>query len=247
MTTSDNTATASTLDTDAALTRLGQGACDALTDEMIGRLSETVSSGMTLLDQINRSGLDKAIPVLAQMAQNGDLERVADMVRLLGSVQDSLTDEMVGRLGATVSDGMTLLDQINRSGLDKAIPVLAQMAQNGDLERVANMARLLGSVQDSLTDEMVGRLTEMVSGGMTLLDQVNRNGASRLVSIMARLETVEAMLEGVQEAAHAVEREPPPAGLRGLWKMITNRDNHKVIHFFMAVGKELQQRCSKGC
>jgi uncharacterized protein YjgD (DUF1641 family) len=187
MTTSDNTATVTPLDSATAMQRLGQGACDALTDEMIGRLSETISNGMTLLDQINRSGLDKAIPVLAQMAQNGDLERVAQM------------------------------------------------------------ARLIGSAQDSLTDEMVGRLTEMVSGGMTLLDQVNRNGAARLINILTRLETVEAMLEGVQEAAHSVERNPPPAGLRGLWKMITDRDNHKVMHFFMAVGKELQQRCSKGC
>ena len=227
--------------------RLGQGACDALTDEMIGRLTETVSGGLSLLDQINRSGLDKAIPVLARMAQNGDLERVAQMARLIGSAQDSLTDEMVGRLTETVSGGLSLLDQVNRSGLDKAIPVLAQMAQSGDLERVAQMARFIGSAQDSLTDEMVGRLTEMISGGMTLLDQVNRNGAARLINILTRLETVEAMLEGVQEAAHSIERNPPPAGLRGLWKMITDRDNHKVMHFFMAVGKELQRRCSKGC
>lgn len=247
MTTSDNTATVTALDPAAAMQRLGQGASDALTDEMIGRLSETVSGGLTLLDQINRSGLDKAIPVLGRMAQNGDLERIAQMARLLGSAQDAITDEMIGRLTETVSGGMTLIDQINRSGLDKVIPVLAQMTQNGDLERIAQMARLLGSAQDALTDEMIGRLTEMVSGGMTLLDQVNRHGAARLINILARLETVEAMLEGVQEAAHAVEREPPPAGLRGLWKMITDRDNHKVMHFFMAVGKELQRRCSTGC
>lgn len=247
MTTSDNTATVASLDPATAMQRLGQGACDALTDEMIGRLSETVSGGLTLLDQINRSGLDQAIPVLARMAQNGDLERVAQMARLLGSAQDAVTDEMIGRLTETLSGGMTLVDQINRSGLDKVIPVLSQMTQNGDLERIAQMARLLGSAQDALTDEMIGRLTEMVSGGMTLLDQVNRNGAARLINILTRLETVEAMLEGVQEAAHAVERDPPPAGLRGLWKMLTNRDNHKVMHFFMAVGKELQRRCSAGC
>ena len=95
---------------------------------------------------------------------------------------------------------------------------------------------------------MIGRLTEMVSGGMTLLDQVNRNGAERLINILTRLETVEAMLEGVQEAAHAVEREPvPPGGLRGIWKMVTDRDNRKVMQFFLAVGKELQRRCSTGC
>jgi len=247
MTTSDNTATVTALDPAAAMQRLGQGACDALTDEMIGRLSETVSGGLTLLDQINRSGLDKAIPVLASMTQNGDLERIAQMARLLGSAQDAVTDEMIGRLSETVSGGMTLIDQINRSGLDKVIPVLAQMVDNGDLERIAQMARLLGSAQDALTDEMVGRLTEMVSGGMTLLDQVNRHGAARLINILTRLETVEAMLEGVQEAAHAVEREPTPAGLRGWWKMITDRDNRKVMQFFMAVGKELQRRCSTGC
>ena len=247
MTTSDNTATVTALDPAAAMQRLGQGACDALTDEMIGRLSETVSGGLTLLDQINRSGLDQAIPVLAKMVQNGDLERIAQMARLLGSAQDAVTDEMVGRLTETVSGGMTLIDQINRSGLDKVIPVLAQMTQNGDLERVAQIARLVGSAQDALTDEMIGRLTEMVSGGMTLLDQVNRHGAARLINILTRLETVEAMLEGVQEAAHSVERQPPPAGLRGLWKMITDRENHKVMHFFMAVGKELQRRCSTGC
>ena len=150
MTTSDNTATVTPLDTAAALQRLGQSVQDSLTDEMIGRLSETVSGGLTLLDQINRSGLDKAIPVLAKMAQNGDLDRIAQMARLLGSAQDAVTDEMVGRLTETVSGGMTLIDQINRSGLDKVIPVLAQMTQNGDLERVAQMARLVGSAQDAL-------------------------------------------------------------------------------------------------
>lgn len=242
-----NTGAEGAPDTADAMQRLGKGACDALTDEMVGRLSETVSGGLTLLDQINRSGLDKAIPVLAQMAQNGDLERVAQLARLVGSAQDAVTDEMVGRLAETVSGGMTLLDQINRSGLDKAIPVVAQMAQNGDLERIAQMARLFGSAQDALTDEMIGRLTEMVSGGMTLLDQVNRHGAEHLISILARLEMVEAMLEGVQEAAHSIERNPPPTGLRGLWTMLTNRENHKTMHFFMAVGRELLKRCQAGC
>ena len=242
-----NTGAAGTPDTSDALQQLGKGACDALTDEMVGRLSATVSGGLTLLDQINRSGLDKAIPVLAQMAQNGDLERIAQLARLVGSAQDAVTDEMVGRLAETVSGGMTLIDQVNRSGLDKAIPILAQMAQNGDLERVAQMARLFGSAQDALTDEMIGRLTEMVSGGMTLLDQVNRNGAERLISILTRLETVEAMLEGVQEAAQSIERNPPATGLRGLWQMLTNSENHKVLHFFMAVGRELQKRCQAGC
>ena len=171
-----------------------------------------------------------------------------DALQRLGQgARDALTDEMVGRLAETVSGGMTLLDQINRSGLDKAIPILAQLAQSGDLERVAQLARLYGSAQDALTDEMIGRLAEMAGGGMTLLDQVNRHGAERLISLLTRLETVEAMLEGMQAAAQSIERNPPATGLRGLWQMLTNRENHKVLHFFMAVGRELQKRCQTGC
>ncbi|MDE2089873.1 MAG: hypothetical protein KGJ12_07620, partial [Gammaproteobacteria bacterium] len=108
----------------SVLERLGEGARDALTDEMVGRLAETLSGGMTLLDQVNRAGLEQALPVLAQMVQSGDLERVAHLARLVGSAQDALTDEMVGRLAETLSGGMTLLDQLNRSGLDQALPVL---------------------------------------------------------------------------------------------------------------------------
>ena len=174
-------------------------------------------------------------------------EAVPVLERLGEGARDALTDEMVGRLAETLSGGMTLLDQLNRSGLEQALPVLAQMVQSGDLERLANLARLLGSAQDALTDEMIGRLAETLSGGMTLLDQINRNGAERLVRILTRLETVESMLVGLQEAAKAVEEEPETRGMKGLWRLIKNRENQRALRFFVAVGKELQKRCRAGC
>ena len=43
-----------------------------------------------------------------------------------------------------------LLDQVSRSNLDKAIPVINQLAESGDLERGANLLRVLGAAGDAL-------------------------------------------------------------------------------------------------
>ena len=58
------------------LQRFGEAARDAVTDEMVTRLAGTAGDAVELVDLVNRSGLVKAIPVLAQMVNNGDLERL---------------------------------------------------------------------------------------------------------------------------------------------------------------------------
>jgi len=82
---------------------------------------------------VKRAGLARAISALAQMAHNVDLERLAQLARVYNSAQDSLIDEMVGRPSATIGDGLALMDQLNRAGLDRAISALAEMGHNGDL------------------------------------------------------------------------------------------------------------------
>lgn len=49
----------------------------------------------------------------------------------------------VERLITAAGDALELLDRINRSDLDRAIPVLAEMVINGDLARLAHLARFL--------------------------------------------------------------------------------------------------------
>ena len=57
----------------------------------------------------------------------------ADVERVIAAARDALTDEMVSRMTEAVSGGLTLLDQVHRSGVAGAIPALVQLVENGDL------------------------------------------------------------------------------------------------------------------
>lgn len=237
---------------------------DALTDDMVARLSGTASDAMDLLDRVGRSGLDKAIPVLAEMVNNGDLERLAQLARVVGSAQDAVTDDMVGRLTEAVSGGVDLIDQVNRSGLEKAIPILARVVNDGDLERIAQLARVLGSAQDAMTDEMVVRLADTMSNGMTLVDRLNRGGVDRLVSLLERLESngsLERMVDGLsrlldrmsmleqmltcfETASNEVKQGTPAGGGVGpLWQMMRDAENQETLRFMFALGKQMRTHC----
>lgn len=168
--------------------RVISAARDALTDEMVSRLASTAGDAVELMDQVNRAGLARALPALAQMISNGDVERLSQLARVYCASEDALTDEMVGRLTQAVGDGLALLDEVNRSGLGRAIPALAQMVDNGDLDRLVKLARVYGSAEDALTDEMVGRLTETVGNGLSLLDRASRGGAEHVVKMLEGLD-----------------------------------------------------------
>ena len=197
-----DTQTAESRTLDGEIERVVAAARDALTDEMVGRIATTAADAAELLDQVNRAGLARAIPALAQMVQNGDLDRLTQVARVYSSAQDALTDEMVSRLSQTIGEGMALMDQVNRAGLDRAIPALAEMVHNGDLQRLVKLARVYGSAEDALTDEMVGRLTETVGNGLSLLDRFARGGAERVIGILERLESSGAL----QQLSDAVPR-----------------------------------------
>ena len=243
--------------------RVAEAARDSLTDEMVGRLAGTASEAMELIDQVNRSGLGKAIPALAEMVNNGDLDRLVQLARVYASAEDSMTDEMIGRVSDAVGGGLSLLDQVNRSGLERALPVLSRMVADGDLDRLAQLARVYSSAEDSLTDEMIGRLAETVSEGLLLLDRVSRGGAGRLVEVMEhmqstgaleriaivmpklldRMHVVERFLHSVDvaaEAAATAAAAPATGGLGGLWSMLRDPETQATMKFLLTLGKELR-------
>jgi hypothetical protein len=249
---------------DIEIERVVAAARDALTDEMVGRLASTAGDAVDLMDQVSRAGLAKAIPALAQMVNNGDLERLAHLGRLYHSAQDALTDEMIGRLSEAVGEGLALIDQVNRAGLDRAIPALAEMVNNGDLHRLVKLARVYGSAEDALTDEMVGRLTDTIGNGLSLLDRVSRGGGERIVGMLERLESsggleklantlpqfldrlemVHTLLQCVEDAATASQKTPRSAGgVRGLWDIVKDPDSQDTLRFLMLLGKQLRTSC----
>jgi Asp-tRNA(Asn)/Glu-tRNA(Gln) amidotransferase C subunit len=184
-----------------------------------------------------------------------------ELQQVMAAARDALTDEMIGRLATTASEAADLMDQINRAGLGRAIPALAEMVNNGDLQRLVKLARLYSSAEDALTDEMVGRLTETVGNGLSLLDRFARGGADRVLHILEGLEScgalqqlaaaipkltermarIQAML-GAIEAASAATRQLPPSrgGVGGLWQLMRDPDTQDTLRFLLTVGKGLR-------
>jgi uncharacterized protein YjgD (DUF1641 family) len=149
------------------LERVTAAARDALTDEMVSRLSATAADGIDLLDQINRSGVGKALPALAQLVANGDLDRLVALARTYGAAQDAMTDEMVSRMAETMGASLSLMDRLNRAGVDRLVGMLERLASSGALERLDALADRLGAGLN-LLERVVGAIdaagSEMSTG-----------------------------------------------------------------------------------
>lgn len=221
--------------------RLAESARDALSDDIVARLASTLGETMDLLDKINRSGVANALPVLSVMVTNGDLERMAQLARLVGSAQDALSDDIVSRVAATVSDGGDLIDRINRSGVANALPAVARMVENGDLDRLADLARLVGSAQDALSDDIVARLAMMVSDSLELLEKANRCGLGRLLELLQQQNLAHNFLACLDKAAaEAQAAGPSRGGIAGLWDIFKQPEAQDALRFFVGFGKHFR-------
>lgn len=99
MNTSTNEAIASELE----VRRVVEAARDALSDEMIGRLAETMAEGLSLVDRLSRGGALRLVEMLERMQASGALERIAltlprlverleAVEHVLGSLESALAD-----------------------------------------------------------------------------------------------------------------------------------------------------------
>jgi uncharacterized protein YjgD (DUF1641 family) len=238
---------------------------DAMTEDIVGRVAGSAADAMDLIDKVNRSGLGKAIPQLAQMVENGDLQRLVNLARVYGSAEDALTEEMVGRIADAAGGGLSLLDQVQRSGLEKALPTLTRLVADGDIERLAQLARVYGAAQDAMSEEIVGRLAEAMSEGLSLLDRLNRGGAGRLVEMLAKLEAsgslervaallptfadrldmVGGLLESMETAAKQAEAERTEGGIVSMYKMMTDSRTQETLRFMLALGQHMHERYAR--
>jgi hypothetical protein len=193
-----------------------------------------------------------------------DATTAGEIERLVEAARDSMTDEMVSRLSETAAGGIDFIDRVNRAGLNRAIPAIAQLVNDGDLERLVQLARIYGSMQDAMTEEMVGRLSETVGAGITLLDRFNRGGADRLLQILERLdasgaleraarvmplladrlEMLERMLHCFEAATHESDKAPPEkGGLLGLMSMMRDPETQRSLRFLMILTRQMRQTC----
>ncbi|MCL4746850.1 MAG: DUF1641 domain-containing protein [Burkholderiaceae bacterium] len=195
--------------------------------------------------------------------QTGEAHAAAvEVDRVVAAARDALSDEMVSRLSSSAGDALELMDQITRAGLGRAIPAVAEMVNNGDLDRLVKLARVYGSAEDALSDEMVGRLTETIGNGLSLLDRASRGGAERIVAMLEHLEgsgalerlansvpqlverlgVVQNLLQSLEHAVNVSAQAPRASGgLSGLWQMMRDPDTQETLSFLLTIGKEMRK------
>lgn len=172
-------------------------------------------------------------------------EQIVELLRVWQSARDALNDDMVGRLATTLSQSLDTLDRFNRSGIADALPVVAQFVRSGDLQRVLALGRLVAAAEDSLSDDMVSRLTMVISDGLSILDRLTRNGAlERILQVLLQPEVQDVLVrfgEALANANKEFETVPhPKGGLGGLWKLGTDPGNQEAIQFMGLFGKHLR-------
>ncbi len=224
------------LDRVVALARVVGGAQDAMNDEMVGRLAGLATGGLELLDRVNSSHVGRALPAISALVENGDLDRIVALARVVGSAQDALNDEMVTRLAGLATDGLELLDRVNRSGVGRALPAITALVDNGDLDRIVALARMVGSAQDALNDEMVTRLAGLAADAVSILDRVTRNGfIDRWLALADRAEKSGLgpdFMTAVDVAVKDMETTPrPQGGIGGLWTLMRQQSTQQAYQF----------------
>jgi uncharacterized protein YjgD (DUF1641 family) len=178
---------------------------------------------------------------MADTSVDGELERV------VAAARDALTDDIVTRLSATLVQGLEVLDRVNRSGIDRALPTIARLAENGDIDRLANVARLVAAMEDSLNEDIIVRLGTTLTGLAMLADKLARNdGLLKLIDVLGR-DDVQTALSKLVDAAGKASTEsaaqPPAAGgLGALWQLATDPGTQEALRVVALVGKHLRAR-----
>ena len=194
------------------------------------------SSDLTL-DAPRREAAERA---LATLVENGDLDRLVTLARTLGGAGDALSDDIVSRLAETACNGLDLLDRATRSNIAGALPAIAALVENGDLERLVGLARIAGGVGDALSDDIVSRVAETAGNALVLIDRVTRSGlADRLVALADAAESsrlFDHLLAAMAAAAADSARAPAPqGGVMGLWHLLRQPQTQSAISYAISV------------
>ena len=180
---------------------------------------------------------------------------------------ETLTDEMVGRLAQAASQGLDVLDDLQRHRILEILPLVGEFAASGDLARLMRLARLMGAAEDALTDDLVTRLAGLASHAMTIVDHVTRADDGRYARIWERVDerltptlvdralkalpvlldlfegvTASGVLadfvEGFERLQGELAKAPRPGGgLGGLWALLKDADNQRVLQALLIYGR----------
>lgn len=172
-----------------------------------------------------------------------------ELEQLIAGARDALTDDIVGRMSGTVAGGLELLDRINRSGIARALPTITRMVENGDLERLVGFVRFVAALEDSLSDDIVQRLSSVATELAALVDTLARNpGFIRLIQVLGR-EEVQCGLMDLAESACAAKQDlasqpVQSGGVINLLKIASDPDTQAALRFVAQVTTRMRERAA---
>ncbi len=111
-----------------------------------------------------------------------------------------------------------------------------------DLEQLSELATLVASARDAMSDEIVTRLSRVFSEGISLLDRLTRNeGLMKLLEVLDRPES-QHLLVGLSNAISKMSREiaaAPPAhgGIGNLLKIMREPGTQEGLRSISLLGK----------
>lgn len=125
----------------------------------------------------------------------------------------------------------------------------------GDLSQLYELATLVTSAKDAMSDEIVTRMSSAFSEGIALLDRVTRNeGLMRLLRALDRPET-QLLLSSLADAINKMSRElatAPPAkgGIVGMLKLAREPGTAEGLRMLsllsQSMGENLRERNRRG-
>jgi hypothetical protein len=125
-------------------------------------------------------------------------------------------------------------------------PLVLDAAELGrvarQLAQLTDLATLVASARDAMSDEMVTRLARASSEGLTLIDRLIRNeGLMRLLQVLDRPES-QHLLVGLAKALTQMSREvaaAPPArgGIAGLWQLAREPGTQEALRSLSILGQ----------
>lgn len=115
-----------------------------------------------------------------------------------------------------------------------------------ELEQLSELATLVTSARDALSDEIVSRVASALSEGITLLDRLTRNeGLMRLLQVLDRPDC-QYLLVGLADALTATSRDiataaPARGGVGEMLRIVRQPGTQEGLRMLSLLGEHLSE------
>lgn len=115
-----------------------------------------------------------------------------------------------------------------------------------DLEQLSELATLVTSARDAMSDEIVSRVASALSEGITLLDRLTRNeGLMRLLQVLDRPDC-QYLLVGLADALTATSRDiataaPARGGVGEMLRIVRQPGTQEGLRVLSMLGEHLSE------